>query len=335
MCEPSSPASSPPSGPASRPGQSRRDFLRVSGSCGAHLALAGVWAPRMVRELFAARPRGAVQAVEPWGRIEEVADRVWVVVSTPLRSGDYTTLSNGGIIAGRDGVLAVEGFASVPGASWVAAAADELAGRRPTHVVLTHYHGDHAVGQAGYESRPGALSVLATEETTRLLEGEQQQRLLPNSLITSTGEPFELDLGGRTVRIRAREGHTSSDVTVEIDDPRVVWCGDLVWNGLFPNYRDARPTRLIRHVREVLADRVALYVPGHGDISDQAGLARYVDLLEDVGQAATRAVESGVPSAEAAGRYSVPESLGEWAMFSPRYYEVAFGAWERDLQGAP
>jgi glyoxylase-like metal-dependent hydrolase (beta-lactamase superfamily II) len=304
------------------------------------LALAGVWVPRTVRELFAARPLGAVQAVEPWGRIEQVAEGVWAVVSTPLKEGDFTTVSNGGIIAGRDGVLAVEGFASVAGASWVAAVAEELTGRRPTHVVLTHYHGDHAVGQAGYRSgtgNPGAndLSVLATQETNRLLVAEEQERLLPNQFITDTGRPFELDLGGRTVRITSREGHTSSDVTVEIDDPRVVWCGDLVWNGLFPNYRDARPTRLIRHVREVLTDPEALYVPGHGDTSDLAGLAPYVDLLEDVGQAATRAVEEGVPSAEAAGRYSVPESLGEWAMFSPRYYEVAFGAWERDLQGAP
>ncbi len=41
--------------------------------------------------------------------------------------------------------------------------------------------------------------------------------------------------------------------------------------------------------------------------------------------------EGGV--AEAAPAYSVPESLGEWAMFNPRYYEVAFGAWERDLRG--
>ena len=315
------------------PGHSRRDFLRLSGSCGAHLALAGVWAPRTVRDLFAARPRGAVQAVEPWGRIEEVGEGVWAVVSTPMKERDFTTLSNGGIIAGRDGVLAVEGFASVEGASWVAAAAEELTGRRPTHVVLTHYHGDHSVGQAGYRTRPGELRVLATEETHRLLEAEEQERLLPNLVITDTDRPLELDLGGRTVRITAREGHTSSDVTVEIDDPRVVWCGDLVWKGLFPNYRDARPTRLIRHVREVLADRDALYVPGHGDASDRDGLATYVDLLEDVGQAATRAVEAGVPSAEAASRYSVPASLGEWVMFNPRYFEVAFGAWERDLPG--
>ena len=135
MCKPSS------------PGPSRRDFLRASGACGAHLALAGVWAPRSVQELFAARPGGAVQAVEPWGRIERVAEGVWAVVSTPLRQRDFTTLSNGGIIAGRDEVLAVEGFASVEGASWVAAAAVVRMG-------LKHEQGRHAKPESNLERVP-------------------------------------------------------------------------------------------------------------------------------------------------------------------------------------
>ncbi len=270
--------------------------------------------------------------MEPWGRIEEIAEGVWVVVSTPLAQGDFTTLSNGGFIVGSDGVLAVEGLATVEGARWVGDAVERVTGRRPTHVVLTHYHGDHSVGQGGYRARPGELRVLATGETHRLLAAEESDRLLPNLVIADGERATEIDLGGRVVRITARDGHTSSDVTVEVNDPRIVWCGDLVWNGLFPNYRDARPTRLIRHVREILVDPQALYVPGHGDTSDLAGLASYVDLLEDVGLAATRAMEAGIPGVEAAQAYAVPESLGEWALFNPRYFEVAFGAWEKDLR---
>ncbi len=314
------------------PDPSRRRFLHQSASCGAHLLLASTFAPSFVRDAFAASPRGVVQAVEPWGRIEEIAEGVWVVVSTPLAQGDFTTLSNGGFIVGSDGVLAVEGLATVEGARWVGDAVERVTGRRPTHVVLTHYHGDHSVGQGGYRARPGELRVLATGETHRLLAAEESDRLLPNLVIADGERATEIDLGGRVVRITARDGHTSSDVTVEVNDPRIVWCGDLVWNGLFPNYRDARPTRLIRHVREILVDPQALYVPGHGDTSDLAGLASYVDLLEDVGLAATRAMEAGIPGVEAAQAYAVPESLGEWALFNPRYFEVAFGAWEKDLR---
>jgi nicotinamidase-related amidase len=47
-----------------------------------------------------------------------VADNVWALISTPL-SGDRTTLSNGGIIAGRNAVLAIEGFNQPAGAAWL------------------------------------------------------------------------------------------------------------------------------------------------------------------------------------------------------------------------
>lgn len=270
--------------------------------------------------------------MEPWGRIEEIAEGVYAVVSTPLAERDFTTLSNGGLIVGRDGILAVEGLASVDGARWVADFAEATFGRRPTHVVLTHHHGDHSVGQAGYRERPRELRVLATAETHRLLKADTEtERLLPNMVLKDGETSTEIDLGGRIVRLIARSGHTSSDITVEIQEPRVTWCGDLVWKGMFPNYVDARPTQLIRSVRATLGDVDALFVPGHGDVSDRAGLQDYVEMLEHVGDAATRAFHAGLPAVEAAAGYSIPASLGEFIRFSESYYEVAFASWYADL----
>src|SRR5215216_6633901 len=116
----------------------RRDFLGQSGSCAAHLALAAVAMPPAVRNLWARTPTGAVVAREPFGNLEKVADGVWALISTPLNN-DATTVANGGIIAGRNGVLAIEGFNRPAGAQWLAGQARELTGRWPSHVVLTHY----------------------------------------------------------------------------------------------------------------------------------------------------------------------------------------------------
>ena len=313
--------------------RSRRDFIRDGLSCGAYLAAAGFALPSSARRAFAARPRGPVQAVEPWGRIEEIAEGVWAVVSTPLAERDFTTLSNGGLIAGRDAVLAVEGLASPEGARWVGDFAEETIGRRPTHVVITHYHGDHSVGQDGYRDRPAELRVLATAETHRLLEADERERLLPNMILSEGETSTEIDLGGRVVRLTARSGHTSSDITIEIDDPRVVWCGDLVWKDMFPNYRDARPIQLIEAVRDTLADDRTIYVPGHGELSDLDGLRDYVSVLEHIGNAARRAHAAGRGAVAAAAEYEIPAALGEWVRFNEQYYEVAFSAWYRDLGG--
>ena len=312
---------------------SRRDFVRAGLSCGAYLATAGFALPASVRSAFAARPRGIVRATEPWGRIEELAEGVYAIVSTPL-GGDFTTISNGGLVVGRDSILAIEGYGSPAGARWVSDFAEETLGRRPTHAVLTHYHGDHSVGQGGYRDRPGELRVVSTSETLRLLEADTQtERLLPNMVLQDGETSTEIDLGGRVVRLVSREGHTSSDVTVEIDEPRVTWCGDLVWKDMFPNYVDAKPSRLMRAVRATLGDVGATFVPGHGEMSDRAGLQNYVEMLEHVGDAATEAFRAGQSAAEASAEYTIPESLGEFVRFSPTYYEVAFNAWYGDLGG--
>ena len=306
----------------------RRDLMRTGVGCGGWLLLALAASPATVRRAFARRQFGEVVAEEAFGRLEVLGDGVWGLVSTPFED-DWSTLSNGGIIAGSAGVLVVEGFNTPEGAAWMAARAAELTGRPPTHVVVTHYHGDHTRGLGGFA---GASSpeLMSTPGTLDLLQN-QGQAILPDPVIPEAGTPTEIDLGGRTVRIAPRAGHTPSDVTIEIDEPRVVFCGDLVWNGLFPNYMDAIPTRLSAHCEALLADPGATYVPGHGDIADQAGLRPFLGLIADVERAARAAIDAGTPAATAAQRYAVPESLGEWRRFSDRYFRVAFEAWEREL----
>jgi glyoxylase-like metal-dependent hydrolase (beta-lactamase superfamily II) len=144
-------------------------------------------------------------------------------------------------------------------------------------------------------------------------------------------EPLAIDLGGRLVRVVPRSGHTRSDLAVVLDDPRLVWCGDLVWNGLFPNYVDAVPSDLSRHVRALLSEPAERWIPGHGALADRAAVAAYLALLDDVEAAARVAIEAGTPLDVAAGEYRPPTLLGEWVLFSPRYYEVALRAWAREL----
>ncbi len=321
---------------------SRRSVIAGSVGCAAHLFSSLAAAPASARRRFALRQKGEVVTTEPFARLERLGEGIWALVSTPLEGRE--TISNGGIIAGTDGVMVIEGFASVEGAQWLAAQAYELTGRRPTHVVLTHYHGDHSGGLAGYRDDNFVPRVLHTPTTRRLLQESlsagDSEAVSPFDVLAdeaSVGDdtaPIEVDLGGRTVEVSARVGHTPSDLTVKVNDPRVIFCGDLVWNGMFPNYVDAIPTRLWTACNNLLGDRGAIYVPGHGSLGDYDELRAFLDVIESVGEAATAAHERGIPVAKAAGSYQVPADLGEWFMFSPRYYEVAFTAWYRELSGA-
>ncbi len=313
---------------------SRRDFLGTSASCAAHLALMGAGLSSLPRALWATPRAGAhIVAAEPWGRLERIADGVWAMVSTPL-SGDRTTLCNGGLIAGRRGVVMVEAFASDAGAQWMAAQSLALTGRAPTHVVLTHYHADHAGGvRAAADGAAGRIHV--TPETRALVIARNTNPpadLLAGATLVQPQSDTVVDLGDRRVHLTRLSGHTASDVAVHLEEPRVVFCGDLMWNGMFPNYVDAVPSQLSRSVATLRALGGATYVPGHGTVASAAELDAYITLLDSVEQAARRALERGITATAAGAEYRIPPQLGEWVLFNPRYYERAIGAWMRELQ---
>ncbi|MBC7894717.1 MAG: MBL fold metallo-hydrolase [Cytophagaceae bacterium] len=313
----------------------RRTFIRDASSCAAHIALAAASTSWLARRAWAA-PAGRIVAAEPFGRLEKVAEGVWALISTPLNN-DRTTLSNGGLIAGRNGVIAIEGFMMPEGARWLANQSKTLTGKWPTHVAVTHYHADHANGVAGYMTESEHPRVHATQATRgAVLEKNQpaeanRTAALGDAVTLEPSSPTTVDLGGRAVKIIPRMGHTSSDITVEVEDPSVVFCGDLVWNGMIPNYVDAVPTKLAASVAALRRSRETNYVPGHGGLATEADVANYVAVLGEIEQAARRAIAAGQTPEQGAATFKLPPSLGEWILFSPAFHQRAFAAWAREL----
>ncbi|MDH3224624.1 MAG: MBL fold metallo-hydrolase [Gemmatimonadota bacterium] len=317
---------------------SRREFLATTGSCACYLAAAAPLVPLAARSRWAEGPPSAgARHQTPFARLEPVGDGLTAIISTPLE-GDFTTICNGGIIEGSSGTLVVEAFGTPEGARWAAERARDLTGRWPTHVVVTHHHGDHVAGVAGFREGGSAPELYVTEETRdRVLErAEEASARAPwaDVIILPGTEPVHIDLGDRDVSVVPRRGHTGSDVTVEIDGGLgPVWCGDLVWNAMFPNFVDAAPSRLSSAVGALGALPTDLYVGGHGPVSNGAAFAAYVGMLQSVEAAAREAWRRGLTAAEAADEYEVPSSLGEWMLFNPLFYQRAMEAWLRELEG--
>ena len=316
----------------------RRHFLAASGGCAAHLLSLSFVSPAAGRRIFLPQQDVNVAATEKWGRIEKIADGVWAHIATPFESQDFTTVSNGGIIAGKDRVVAVEAFMKPEGAKWIAERAKELTGRWPTDVVVTHYHGDHASGHGGYFTDEHKPNMWLTESTRSKAEKsfsekrEDAPEKFANVKTLSANEPTTLDLGGRTVNIVPRQGHTQSDVSIEISDPKVIWTGDLFFNRMFPNYGDAIPGKLNEYADKLvkMEDDVVI-VPGHGPLANSRAAERYVEFLSHVQEKAIAAIESGTDLKSAASEFKLPKSLENWIVWSPDNAKKAFVAWDREL----
>lgn len=315
----------------------RRDFLAQAGSCAWHLSLAAALVPSWRLADWTARQGGRVVATEPFGRLEEIGSGVWALISTPL-NGDRTTLCNGGIVAGRSGVAVFEGFFQPAGATWLATKARELTGKWPTHAVVSHYHSDHSNGVAGFGEGGAMPRLHATAGTVELVGARNgadaaRARAYADTVLIAPNGTGSIDLGGRTLSVFPKAGHTSSDVAVLVSEPRILFGGDLIWNGMFPNYMDCTPTLLARTVRELMALESTSTVPGHGPVGRGPEVTRYLSMLEEVERAARAAHGRGQTAAEGAAGYTLPASLGEWILFNPRFMETAFTAWYRELNG--
>ncbi|MFF0585621.1 MBL fold metallo-hydrolase [Streptomyces sp. NPDC003781] len=210
-----------------------------------------------------------------------------------------------GLVLGADAALMVDAGSSLDEGARLREGARRLAGRRVTHLALTHPHFDHVFGAAAFADAEvyGAYGAGGTDAL--FAPGGQGREALRADAVAEgldaraaraaadalapvrhevRGERW-LDLGGgRQVRLAdVGPGHTGHDLAVLVPGaPAVVFCGDLVEESGEPQAGpDAAPERWPDALDRLLGlgGDDALYVPGHGAVVDAAFVRAQRDAL--------------------------------------------------------
>lgn len=142
---------------------------------------------------------------------------------------------------------------------------------------------------------------------------------LPNHPIDPAKLPMSVDLGGLTAVIESHPGHSGTDLIVRVPEQNVVYTGDLLFGGWYPVCFDEKAT--VSGWRATLAkfaamDKDTLFVPGHGQICGQEGVATLREVFDDIAGQAEKMFKAGVPVAEAQQRYVVPEKFKNFPIFA-------------------
>ncbi len=142
---------------------------------------------------------------------------------------------------------------------------------------------------------------------------------LPNHPLDPAKLPMPLDLGGLTAVIESYPGHSGTDMIVRVPDQNVVYTGDLLFSSWYPVCFDEKAT--ISGWRDTLKkvaafDKDTLFVPGHGQICGQEGIASIREVFDDIAGQAEKMYKAGVPVEEAQHRYVVPEKFKNFPIFA-------------------
>jgi cyclase len=216
------------------------------------------------------------------------------VVATPIRDGLYLVTGRGGNIVastGEDGTFLVDDQYA-PLTERIQAALDQVTEQPVRFVINTHWHGDHVGGNENF-AEAGAI-IVAHENVRRRMGSEQfmatfnitvpasPAKALP--VVTFT-QGVSLHLNGDTVRvIHVANAHTDGDALVYFERANVLHMGDIYFHGTYPFIDLGSGGGIHGMVAAIavgleLADQETVIVPGHGPLSDRAGLVAYGEML--------------------------------------------------------
>jgi glyoxylase-like metal-dependent hydrolase (beta-lactamase superfamily II) len=142
---------------------------------------------------------------------------------------------------------------------------------------------------------------------------------LPNHPIDPARLPINIDLGGLSAILESYPGHSGTDVVVRVPEQNVAYTGDLLFSGWYPVAVDDKAT--ISGWRATLAkfaafDKDTLFVPGHGQVCGQEGIAAIREVFDDIAAQAEKMFKAGVPVQEAANRYVVPDKFKNFPIYA-------------------
>lgn len=241
-------------------------------------------------------------------KVQKVAGTVYMLTG----SG-----GNIGISAGEDGIVIIDDeFA--PLAPKIKEALKGISDKPIRFILNTHYHGDHTGGNevfgkdAPIIAHDNVRKRLASGSTARGRSTPPAPKVaLP---IITFNDRSTLHLNGEEIRaIHMPHGHTDGDSVIEFPNSKVVHMGDDFFNGNYPfvDVENGGSVKgLIANVDAVVARIGDDYkvIPGHGALSDRAGLRAFGDMLKGT----WNVVEEGVKTGKTLDQLKKEDVLKPW-----------------------
>jgi len=243
--------------------------------------------------------------------VQEVSDGVFAYVQP---DGTWW-INNTGFLVGRSRAAAIDACATEARTRALLAAVGAVTPKAVQTLINTHHHGDHTHGNSLFddativahertrneilaEGKPGTSALIRSGTWNPVEWGELE--VAPPFLTYRTGVDLWVDDLRCEVRHVGTPAHSTNDSIVWIPDRRVLFAGDLLFNGGTPFLLAGSVAGALEAVRALKDLDAVTIVPGHGPVCGPEVIDDVCAYLQFVTELAAHAATSDVAPLEAA-----------------------------------
>lgn len=235
---------------------------------------------------------------------------------------------NVGVVLGDDGILIVDTRSTHEEADELILDLRALTDLPVRWVVNTHWHWDHAFGNAlfpdceiwghdlcrtgmerfGERMKRDARSWLPRSQHTEVdaVVVVPPDRTFSDSVSLAIGRAVNLTYHGLA--------HTDADIVVTVPESEVAFFGDMIEESGPPNFGDSYPLVWPETLQAAMADMPNVAVPGHGDVVDEDFLRTQLEELAAVARLAGEVAAGALDAETASIRGPYPEDVMQSAL---------------------
>ncbi|NIP18411.1 MAG: MBL fold metallo-hydrolase, partial [Xanthomonadales bacterium] len=217
--------------------------------------------------------------------LQKVSRHVYFVQGEPgVATDNEGFISNAGVIITGAGVVIFDALGSPSLAHRLLEKIREITQEPVVRVLVSHYHADHIYGLQVFEDldaeilAPVGSDLYLASETARERLDERRftldpwvnddTRLVYPDRMLEEGTRFSLGDVDFTVTV-VGNAHSEGDMTLYVEPDRVLFSGDIIFEGRVPFLGDSNTKNWSQILRRMENEKLVALVPGHGGVAEK------------------------------------------------------------------
>lgn len=213
-------------------------------------------------------------------KLKQVSEHIYYVQGKAgIATDNEGFISNAGFIVTDDGVIVFDALGTPSLAALFLTKIRSITDKPILKVIMSHYHADHIYGLQVFKEQgakiiapKGALEYLSSPTAEERIEerrfslepwvNESTRLVSPDVILDKAtsfshgGITFILDILGTA--------HSDGDLTLFIEPDRVLFSGDIIFEGRVPYLGDSNTKTWLETLTKMEVGQISALIPGHG-----------------------------------------------------------------------